>query len=675
MRVVRSASSLAQTRGGANPIAVGAAVFFLMAVMLAAAPAFRSGAAALAGLLLLSGLAGVAFIGLMAVRALRDEQAEAPEPAALVAALSEPVALVRRDGAIVAASAAWSELMGGGARLPKAANPALRAASASADGRCEFIVDQRRVTFWARTVASARLLCRAAPADRDAGASARYPSAGLEPLAAASPFGAALIAGDDAIGGRIVEANAALAVIAGPKAAAGASLGEFLESVSAAEARAQMEAGRAGPFEVALAGEGHRVAHLYVAPVEGGRFAYLVDITAHKELQRQLNQRNKMEAIGQLAGGVAHDFNNLLSAMRLRIDELLTLHPLGDPSFDSLTETRDTILRAADLVNQLLTFSRKATVQRQVLEPAEVLGALEILLRRLVRENIGLETEYGRDLPLVLADQAQLDNAILNLVVNAKDAIRSGAGHGTIRLRASRVTDAEARHLGYEGPPAGDDLAMIEVADDGPGIPPEVIGKIFEPFFTTKGVGEGTGLGLATVYGIVKQANGWIAVHSEPGEGTAFRIFLPAYQPPLRVEPVAPPPARPQRPRDLSGAGRILFVEDEASVRGIAARLLRARGYEVLEAADGLEALEMARANAGAIDLMISDVIMPGMDGPTLLKEARPYLGAAPVMFISGYAEAEFSAVLEGESGVSFLPKPIDIRTLSERVKQQLQAA
>jgi two-component system cell cycle sensor histidine kinase/response regulator CckA len=201
--------------------------------------------------------------------------------------------------------------------------------------------------------------------------------------------------------------------------------------------------------------------------------------------------------------------------------------------------------------------------------------------------------------------------------------------------------------------------------------------KIFDPFFTTKAVGEGTGLGLATVYGIVKQMDGWIQPVSEPGKGAIFRIFLPVYEPPVvLVEPPAPaPPKGRAAARDLSGVGRILFVEDEDAVRKVAARLLKARGYEVIEAADGEEALAIAEQMAGQIDLMISDVIMPGLDGPHLLKAARPYLAGAPVMFISGYAEAEFSKVLEGEEGVSFLPKPIDITVLAERVKQALQRA
>ena len=214
---------------------------------------------------------------------------------------------------------------------------------------------------------------------------------------------------------------------------------------------------------------------------------------------------------------------------------------------------------------------------------------------------------------------------------------------------------------------------MIEVSDDGSGIPADVLDKIFDPFFTTKPVGEGTGLGLATVYGIVKQSDGWIWVESRPGQGAAFRIFLPVHVPVMT--PFAP--ARPTRPaaRDLSGAGRILFVEDEDAVRSVAAKLLRARGYEVIEAASGEEALDLAEVHAGEIDLMISDVVMPGMQGPELLRAARHYLAGAPVMFISGYAEAEFSNLLEGEANVSFLAKPIDIKTLAERVKQELQRA
>ena len=363
-----------------------------------------------------------------------------------------------------------------------------------------------------------------------------------------------------------------------------------------------------------------------------------------------------------------------MTAILLNLSELETRHPLGDPSHEGLSRIRAIALRAASLVGQLLTFSRKVTVQRETLDVGEMVNNVAFMLSRLLPETVRLEIDYGRDLPKVRADRQQLENAVMNLVVNARDALLSQGG-GLVKVRTGRVSQAEAAALGYDGAPMGE-MALIEVADDGPGIPPDVQGKIFDPFFTTKPKGEGTGLGLATVYGIVKQSDGWIAVISKLGEGAAFRIFLPVYEPPVLVEPPAPaPPKGRSTARDLSGVGRILFVEDEDEVRRIAAQLLRRRGYEVLEAADGEEALGIAEANAGELDLMISDVIMPGLDGPKLLKAARPYLGDAPVMFISGYAEAEFSKVLEGETGVSFLPKPLDITALAERVKQLLQAA
>jgi two-component system cell cycle sensor histidine kinase/response regulator CckA len=320
-----------------------------------------------------------------------------------------------------------------------------------------------------------------------------------------------------------------------------------------------------------------------------------------------------------------------------------------------------------------LAFSRKQTVQREILDLGELISEFEVLLRRVLYEDVKLATEYGRNLPQVRIDRSQLETAVMNLAVNARDAVRAHGG-GQVTIRTARLTQEQAVQMGY--PTAQGEQALIEVADDGPGIPPDIRDKIFEPFFTTKPVGEGTGLGLATVYGIVKQADGWIHLHTAPGEGAAFRIFLPIHHQAAGV--AAPPqPAAPKRtaPRDLSGAGRILFVEDEDAVRGVAAKLLRARGYEVIEAASGEEALELAEAHAGEIDLMISDVVMPGMQGPDLLKAARCYLGEAPVMFISGYAESEFSDLLEGEANISFLPKPIDIKTLAERVKQELQKA
>jgi two-component system cell cycle sensor histidine kinase/response regulator CckA len=674
----------------------GAAVFLVLAAVFAAAPALRAGPATLAGLLLLGGVAGVAILGLVAIRAstaVTDPEPEGVE--AFVEALSEPAALTAADGRLLAANAAWVQAVGDARRLPKgAAGAGLFAALVKArDGqRAEgtlIIAGQERRAEAAR-LRGGRLLVRlpvvvekevAVPA-----AAAPAPSLAqtapaprtLDAFSGASPFGAALLEGLDPFNSRILEANPALAAMTGA-VPSGTMFGALIDPPSRAEAETRLAEGKSGPFEVRLARDPTRIAHLYLYRAEGRLVAYLIDVSEQKQMELQLAQAQKMQAIGQLAGGVAHDFNNLLTAIQLRLDELLHRHPVGDPSYEGLNEIRQTGVRAADLVRKLLAFSRKQTVQREVLELGELISEFEVLLRRLLREDVKLITDYGRDLPQVRADKSQLETAVMNLAVNARDAVRAAKGGGVVRIRTARLTQDEAQSLGFPG--AEGDQAFIEVSDDGPGIPPEVMGKIFDPFFTTKPVGEGTGLGLATVYGIVKQSDGWIHVHSRPGEGAAFRIFLPVYEATPAQQAAAAAalaiaePAKPRPPRDLSGAGRILFVEDEDAVRGVAARLLRARGYEVLEACDGEEALLIAEEHAGTIDLLISDVIMPGIDGPTLLKKARGYLGNAPVMFISGYAEAEFSDLLEGETGVTFLPKPIDIKTLAERVKQQLQAA
>ncbi len=590
---------------------------------------------------------------------------------AVIERLDDGVAVCNLHGGVVASNAAWRNFVGAGPDALRCLDSLFGCfIKATREGRATGEMDcghgPRAVKV--ATLGEHHFLISLAP---ETTARTSRPELGqAEPkLPDASPFGAAIIAPGDPLGAAIVEGNPKLGEMAGGVIRAGASLGDLLTAASRTEAAARQASGASEAIEVSMAATPDRVSHLYLSPTSSGWAAYLLDVTDQKSMQLQLAQRNKMEAIGQLAGGVAHDFNNLLTAIRLRADELLLRHPLGDPSYDNLGEIRDTVLRAAALVRQLLTFSRKATTKRETIDLGDALMNFEILLRRLLREDVRLETDYGRSIPLVRADKAQLENAVMNLVVNARDAVRANGG-GVIRLRCAGVSAPDAARLGYGGQALGR-LAMIEVADDGPGIPADVAAHIFEPFFTTKGVGEGTGLGLSTVYGVVKQANGWI-VHETPSTGgAAFRIFLPEAAPVLDLEPPVETTIK-AAPRDLSGVGRILLVEDEPLVRGIAARLLRTRGYEVLEAADGEDALEICKAEAGRIDLMISDVIMPGIDGPTLLKAARPFLGEAPVMFISGYAEAEFSDVLEGEAGVSFLAKPLDIMSLAEQVKVRL---
>ncbi|WP_293457901.1 cell cycle histidine kinase CckA [Phenylobacterium sp.] len=678
-----------------DPFVALAVLFFVLAVVFAGAPLANAGPETLAGALLLVGLAGVCCLGVFVLRGPSEEPAETEAGAeAFLSALDEPAAVVAPDGRVLTGNPAWREAMGPGPRLPKSGAAAsslfgaLAAARRGELGRAALRIAGREREALVSPIAPRRFLVRltghagplALPSsamevlNAVAGAKAPPPKV-LDAFAAASPFGAALLDGEDPFAARIVEANPALAAVA-HGGQPGQVFGDLIEPASRLDAAARLGEGGAAPLEVRLAHDPSRIAHLYLAQSGERWVAYLVDVSEQKQIELQLSQSQKMQAIGQLAGGVAHDFNNLLTAIFMQLDVLAARHPVGDPSYEGLNEIKQTSMRAADLVRKLLAFSRKQTVQREILDLGEMISESEVLLRRLLYEDVKLETDYGRNLPQVRADRGQLETAVMNLAVNARDAVRAHGG-GTVRIKTARVTQEEAKALGYPNPTG--DQALVEVSDDGPGIPAEVMDKIFDPFFTTKPVGEGTGLGLATVYGIVKQSDGWIAVSSRPGEGAAFRIFLPVHVAPVSEAPAAEPVAAvvPKRPaaRDLSGAGRILFVEDEDAVRGVAAKLLRARGYEVIEAASGEEALEIAETQAGQIDLMISDVVMPGMQGPDLLKQARPYLGAVPVMFISGYAESEFSDLLEGERNVSFLPKPIDIKTLAERVKQELQKA
>lgn len=667
-----------------------AALCFVAAVGFAAVPAINAGASTRAGVMLLIGLAGVACLGLFALRS-SAQPIVASEPGAdkLIDALSEPAAIAAADGRIHAANAAWKGLLGAAARLPKGGPSAaslFSALTAARHGETAQASIRNNGAEHSATVAplgERRFLVRLAepaplalpPAAAEVlnafNTAKPPPPKVLDAFAAASPFGAALLDGEDAFAATIVEANPALSLVAGG-GAQGSVFGELIEATSRADAAQKLADGHVGALEVRLARDPTKVAHLYLSRTDGRWVAYLVDVSEQKQIELQLAQSQKMQAIGQLAGGVAHDFNNLLTAIFMQLDVLAQRHPVGDPSYEGLNEIRSTSARAADLVRKLLAFSRKQTVQRETLDLGELISESEVLLRRVLYEDVKLETEYGRNLPQVRADRSQIETAVMNLAVNARDAVRAHGG-GVVSIRLARLTQDEAVAQGY--PAAQGDQALIEVSDDGPGIPPEVMDKIFDPFFTTKPVGEGTGLGLATVYGIVKQSDGWISVASKPGQGAAFRIFLPVHIP-TAASPAAPPVVKTApKARDLSGAGRILFVEDEDAVRGVAAKLLRARGYEVIEAASGEEALELAEVHAGEIDLMISDVVMPGMQGPDLLKHARQYLAGAPVMFISGYAEAEFSNLLEGEENISFLPKPIDIKTLAERVKQELQKA
>ncbi len=681
----------APPRKGFDPLLVVMAIGFVVAVGALAYPAFRADPTSAPGLMLIFTVGAVALIGLFAFARGETGKPSGDDAVDLLDAMAEPAALVWATGQILAYNAAWADAGGATVALPptrsggksgSALYMAFAQARAGEQGRAIVAVGDRELEVLIGRAGEGRFLLRAAPetvlpvatptADRPAPASNAAES---RAMAAGAPFGSAVIEAEDLFAGRVEEPNAALEVLTGPAAARDAAFGHLFEPGCVAEARGKLAAGSSGPIELVARAHPDRMLHLYVAPEGDKRRVWLFDVSAQKSMELQLSQAQKMQAVGQLAGGVAHDFNNLLTAIQLQLSGLLERHPVGDPSYEGLNEIRQTAIRAADLVRKLLAFSRKSTVRRERLDLGELVGEFAVLLRRLLREDVRLETDYGRDLPVVLADKSQLETAVMNLAVNARDAMRGVVepGDAVVTIRTRRLSRDEARRMGWTHASTGA-VALIEVSDTGPGVPPELLDKIFEPFFTTKAVNEGTGMGLATVYGIVEQAGGHINVVNLEGAGAAFRIFLPeAAEAELAEVPQVEVKAK--APRDLSGAGRILFVEDEAAVRGIAARLLRQRGYEVIEAADGEEALELAEQHAGQIDMMISDVIMPGLDGPSLLKKARPYLGDAPVMFISGYAESDFSDLLQDEAGVSFLPKPLDIKTLAERVKQELHAS
>jgi two-component system cell cycle sensor histidine kinase/response regulator CckA len=332
--------------------------------------------------------------------------------------------------------------------------------------------------------------------------------------------------------------------------------------------------------------------------------------------------------------------------------------------------------RAATLVRQLLAFSRRQTLRPQVLDLGDALSDLTMLLRRLIGEKVKLDLVHGRDLWPVKVDVSQFEQVIVNLAVNARDAMPDG---GKLTVKTANVSSEESAKLAYKGMPAAD-YVRIDIADTGTGIPADIVDKIFEPFFSTKEVGKGTGLGLSTVYGIVKQTGGFIYVDSQAGEGTSFHIFLPRHHPELATAPEAPaangaakePPAEAKPRTDLTGQGTILLVEDEEGLRSLNARGLRSRGYSVIEASNGVEALEALEEKNGAVDLVVSDVVMPEMDGPTLLKAMRGRNPDLKIIFVSGYAEDAFEKSLPENQQFAFLPKPFTLSQLVAAVKETM---
>ena len=496
----------------------------------------------------------------------------------------------------------------------------------------------------------------------------------FDDMFAAAPFGVVRLSGSDPATAVIEDINTQLVQMTGGLAKSGTIFSDLFdwEAGRSPEEVFEKASQKGEPAEAVLKTDPPMDIHLVFSPAKAGkRAAYMIDVTAWKELERQLSQGNKMQAVGQLAGGVAHDFNNLLQAIRLNVDELLGRHPVGDPSYGELQVINQTVSRAAGLVKKLLAFSRKQTFRMEALDVSDVLSDFTVLLRQILEETVKLDIVHGRDVPAIRADKGQLETAIMNLAANARDAMRENGG-GTLTIRTTAVKPEIVTAAGAPDVDDGD-WVQIEVIDQGTGMDEATRMKIFEPFFTTKAVGQGTGLGLATVYGIVKQSGGFLFVDSEIGKGSTFRIFLPAYV--AGVDEVAAPTEKPKgdpKPSDLAGRGRLLLVEDEDAVRSIAAKTLAKRGYDVVEACDGEEAFEILSEDEEGFDLLVSDVVMPGLDGPGLLAKASDLLKNTRVIFISGYAEEQFSDTLSRDKDISFLPKPFTLTQLAERVKEVL---
>ncbi|MEA3051663.1 MAG: two-component system, cell cycle sensor histidine kinase and response regulator CckA [Sphingomonadales bacterium] len=431
-------------------------------------------------------------------------------------------------------------------------------------------------------------------------------------------------------------------------------------------------ASMSGDVAVRLKANAEEPVALTVAGARGlGEAAVLLSLKDNSEedrLKRQVAQATKMQAVGQLAGGVAHDFNNILTAIIGHCDLMLMRHAPGDSDYDDIQQIRSNSNRAASLTRQLLAFSRQQTLRPQVLQLPDVIAEVSTLLKRLLGERVKLQVKHGRGLGAVRADPGQLEQVIVNLAVNARDAmtVTDDQKVGLLTLHTYAVTADDVRRMGSEILPIADYTAL-RVSDTGTGIPPHLLPKIFEPFFTTKEVGKGTGLGLSTVYGIVKQSGGFIFAESEPGKGTSFVIYLPVH----RAEAAAKPTRKVREPAgELWGTGTILLVEDEATVRAVAERALTRHGYTVLLAENGEAAIEILDREK-RVDLMISDVVMPTMDGPTTAREARLRQPDLPILFISGYAEEQLRQSIDLDR-VAFLAKPFSVQKLAEATRDAL---
>jgi len=510
----------------------------------------------------------------------------------------------------------------------------------------------------------------------------RPPGAGDDSVFAQAPFGVAVLDGADPGLAAVLDANGALMEMTQGRATPGAPFADLFDASEGPTALAQrLRQAASDPIEITLATQPPIAVHVNLARNADGRgLAYITNVSEQRELETRLAQSEKMREIGALAAGVAHDFNNLLGAMMQDCSYLLRRHPVGDADYPALRQIADHTMTAKELTEMLRAYARQQTFSREVFDVGDFVGSKQELIRRIMGASIQYEIRHGRDLPYVKVDKTQLERVLINLATNARDAMTPKDSQipkdGKLTVRTSAIGAEAARGLGHT-PIEDGQYVMIEVEDTGGGIKPEHAARIFRPYHTTKEAGKGTGLGLATSYGIVKQSGGYIFFTTKVGKGTTFRIFLPAYEPTQEEldelaakERALLAPA----PKDVSGRGRILFVEDLVPLRRSTVRNLKECGYDVEEAGDGQEALDILESKPGAFDIIISDVSMPVMTGPEMLEEADPaMIGNAKVLFLSGYAPESFSDVLE-RYPVHYMSKPVTMEQLVGRVKELLAA-
>ena len=500
-----------------------------------------------------------------------------------------------------------------------------------------------------------------------------------------APFGIAAIGSD----GRIASANSAFARMTLPGAGGLGDLAlDVLSFKADTETRKQLDGVLKGvltgqsnplPLEITTGANSEFSRRVYISSLAHGKsvreaaIVFVLDATEQKALEAKFAQSSKMEAVGQLAGGIAHDFNNVLTAIIGFSDLLLQTHRPADPAYKDIKNIQTSAYRAAEMVRQLLSFSRRQPLQATPLQLGELLADNLSMLKKSAGDAVEFTTQPSRDLWYVKADKAELVRVIHNLSVNAGHAMPDG---GSLTVRTSNITERQSQKLDHHGMPVGE-YVLMEVEDTGTGMSPEVLGKIFEPYFTTKAVGKGSGFGLSSVYGIIKQSSGFIYADSVPGKGSTFRIYLPRYLP-ENDEEVAVLKERDKDKKkaqtaDLTGTGRVLLVEDEDIVRSFAVRALKRQGYEVLEASSGVEALEVMAAIEGRVDIVVSDVVMPEMDGPAMAKELRKKNPDLKIIFVSGYPREHFDTILGNDQNFAFLPKPFSLPQLAAKVKEQLQ--